>query len=599
MTVTAADFLMERLLAWGVRRIFGYPGDGINGLVAAIARTKGKLDFIQVRHEEQAAFMASAHAKFTGEVGVCLATSGPGAIHLLNGLYNAKMDHQPVVAIVGQASTMALGGNYQQEVDLNVLFKDVASEYCFTISNPVAVRHVVDRALRIAMATRSVTCMIVPKDVADMDAVPRPPHTHNTVHTGIGFSRPRIVPSDTDLQRAAAVLNDGSKVAMLVGAGAMNAADEVIAVADRLGAGCAKALLGKAVLPDDLPWVTGTIGLLGTRPSNDMMRECDTLLMIGSTFPYGEFLPKEGQARGVQIDIDGKNLSLRYPMEVNLTGDAADTLTALLPRLTPQAGRVWRERIASNREEWTRVDASRAKVSANPLNPELVFTELSPRLPDNCILSGDAGTATNWLARHLVMRRGMKFALSGSLATMGPAVPYAIAAKFAFPDRVAIAMTGDGAMQMNGINELITVAKYWKRWSDPRIIFLVLNNRDLNQVSWEMRIESGDPKFDASQDLPDFPYARYAELFGFTGIRVDRPEQVGAAWDVALSADRPVVYEAYTDPNVSILPPHISFEQAKNFMSAMVKGDPDEKGVIVESVKSMMAGIFPGKGGSR
>ena len=318
MTVTAADFLMERLLAWGVRRIFGYPGDGINGLVAAIARTKGKLDFIQVRHEEQAAFMASAHAKFTGEVGVCLATSGPGAIHLLNGLYDAKMDHQPVVAIVGQASTMALGGNYQQEVDLNVLFKDVASEYCFTISNPVAVRHVVDRALRIAMATRSVTCMIVPKDVADMDAVPRPPHTHNTVHTGIGFSRPRIVPSDTDLQRAAAVLNDGSKVAMLVGAGAMNAADEVIAVADRLGAGCAKALLGKAVLPDDLPWVTGTIGLLGTRPSNDMMRECDTLLMIGSTFPYGEFLPKEGQARGVQIDIDGKNLSLRYPMEVNL-----------------------------------------------------------------------------------------------------------------------------------------------------------------------------------------------------------------------------------------------------------------------------------------
>ena len=330
-----------------------------------------------------------------------------------------------------------------------------------------------------------------------------------------------------------------------------------------------------------------------------MMRECDTRLMIGSTFPYGEFLPKEGQARGVQIDIDGKNLSLRYPMEVNLTGDAADTLTALLPRLTPQAGRAWRERIASNREEWTRVDVSRAKVSANPLNPELVFTELSPRLPDNCILSGDAGTATNWLARHLVMRRGMKFALSGSLATMGPAVPYAIAAKFAFPDRVAIAMTGNGAMQMNGINELITVAKYWKRWRDPRIIFLVLNNRDLNQVSWEMRIESGDPKFDASQDLPDFPYARYAELLGFTGIRVDKPEQVGAAWDVALSADRPVVYEAYTDPNVSILPPHISFEQAKNFMSAMVKGDPDEKGVIVESVKSMMAGIFPGKGGGR
>ena len=596
MSTTAADFLMKRLMQWGVRRIFGYPGDGINGLVAAIARTKGKLDFIQVRHEEQAAFMACAHAKYTGELGICLATSGPGAIHLLNGLYDAKMDHQPVVAIVGQASTMALGGNYQQEVDLNVLFKDVASEYCVTISNPIAVRHVVDRALRIAMATRSVTCMIVPKDVAEMDAVPTPPHTHNSVHTGIGFSRPRVIPTVADLQRAAAVLNSGKKVAMLVGAGAMNATDEVIAVADRLGAGSAKALLGKAVLPDDLPWVTGTIGLLGTRPSNDMMRECDTLLMIGSTFPYGEFLPKEGQARGVQVDINGKNLSLRYPMEVNLTGDAGDTLRELLPLLKQQTDRTWREQIASNREEWKRVDASRAKVRANPLNPALVFTELSPRLPDNCILSGDAGTATNWLARHLVMRRGMKFSLAGSLATMGPAVPYAIAAKFAFPDRVAIAMTGDGAMQMNGLNELITVAKYWKRWSDPRIIFLVLNNRDLNQVSWEMRIESGDPKFDASQDLPDFPYARYAELLGFTGIRVDKPEQVGPAWDVALSATRPVIYEAYTDPNVSILPPHISFEQAKNFMSAMIKGDPDEKGVIVESVKSVMAGIFPGKG---
>ena len=596
MSATAADFLIGRLLEWGVRRIFGYPGDGINGLMAAIARTDGKLDFVQVRHEEQAAFMACAHAKYTGEVGVCLATSGPGAIHLLNGLYDAKTDHQPVVAIVGQASTMALGGSYQQEVDLNVLFKDVASEYCFTISNPIAVRHVVDRALRIAMATRSVTCMIVPKDVAEMDAVPTPPHTHNSVHTGIGFSRPRVIPTDADLHRAAAVLNSGKKIAMLVGAGAMNATDEVIAVADRLGAGAAKALLGKAVLPDDLPWVTGTIGLLGTRPSNDMMRECDTLLMIGSTFPYGEFLPKEGQARGVQVDINGKNLSLRYPMEVNLTGDAGDTLRELLPLLKQQTDRTWRERIASNREEWKRIDASRAKVSANPLNPELVFTELSPRLPDNCILSGDAGTATNWLARHLVMRRGMKFSLAGSLATMGPAVPYAIAAKFAFPDRVAIAMTGDGAMQMNGLNELITVAKYWKRWSDPRIIFLVLNNRDLNQVSWEMRIESGDPKFNASQDLPDFPYARYGELLGFTGIKVDKPEQVGPAWDVALSATRPVVFEAYTDPNVSILPPHISFEQAKNFMSAMIKGDPDERGVIVESVKSVMAGLFPGKG---
>src|SRR5665213_3094343 len=399
MSETAGDFLMQRLTEWGIQRIFGYPGDGINGLISAIDRTEGKIDFIQVRHEEQAAFMASAHAKFTRELGVCLATSGPGAIHLLNGLYDATMDHQPLLAIVGQASTMALGGSYQQEVDLNSLFKDVASEYCFTVSNPAAMRHVVDRAIRIAMATRSVTCVIVPKDVAEMEAIPNPGHIHNTVHTGVGFSYPRILPRDEDLQRAAAVLNEGSKVALLVGAGAMYATDEVIALADRLGAGAAKALLGKAVLPDDLPWVTGTIGLLGTRPSNDMMNECDTLLMIGSTFPYGEFLPKEGQARGVQIDVNGKNLSLRYPMEVNLPGDAGDTLRALLPLLIQKTDTSWRDRIAS---------------------------------------------------------------------------------KFAYPDRVAIAMTGDGAMQMNGINELITVAKYWKRWSDPRIIFLVLNNRDLN-----------------------------------------------------------------------------------------------------------------------
>jgi pyruvate dehydrogenase (quinone) len=594
MSTTTADFMMARLIAWGVRRIFGYPGDGINGLISAIDRTDGKLDFVQVRHEEQAAFMATAHAKFTRELGVCLATSGPGAIHLLNGLYDAKMDHRPVLAIVGQASTMALGGCYQQEVDLNSLFKDVASEYCFSIVNPTAARHVVDRAVRIAMSTRSVTCIIVPKDVAEMDAVEHPPHVHNTVHTGIGFSYPRMIPSETDLKRAADVLNAGEKVAMLVGAGAMDATDDVIAVADRLGAGCAKALLGKAVLPDDLPWVTGTIGLLGTRPSNDLMRECDTLLMVGSTFPYGEFLPKEGDARGVQIDVDGKNLSLRFPMEVNLPGDAGDTLRALLPLLTQKADTSWRDHIASNRAEWERLEKRRASVSAKPINPEMIFTELSPRLPDNCILSGDAGTATNWLARHLEMRRGMKFALSGSLATMGPAVPYAIAAKFAYPDRVAIAMTGDGAMQMNGINELITVAKYWKRWSDPRIIFLVLNNRDLNQVSWEMRIENGDPKFPASQDLPDFPYARYAELLGFKGIRVDDPDRIGSAWDEALAADRPVVYEAITDPDVSILPPHISFEQARNLMTALIKGDPDEKGIIIETSKEFLAGAFSG-----
>jgi len=302
----------------------------------------------------------------------------------------------------------------------------------------------------------------------------------------------------------------------------------------------------------------------------------------------------------VQIDIDGANLALRYAMDVNLTGDAGDTLRALLPLLTQKTDTSWREKIAQDRTQWADVNASRAAIDgeSGQLNPEVLFTELSPRLPDRCILSGDAGTATNWLARHLQMREGMKFSLSGSLATMGPAVPYAIAAKFAFPDRIAIAMTGDGAMQMNGLNEMITIQKYWKTWSDPRLVILVLNNRDLNQVTWEMRIESGDTKFDASQDLPDFPYAKYAEMLGFVGVRVDKRQDVGAAWERVLSADRPALLEAWVDPNISIIPPHISFEQARNMTSALLKGDPNEFGIMLDSAKTVLAGMIPGHKGT-
>ena len=356
---------------------------------------------------------------------------------------------------------------------------------------------------------------------------------------------------------------------MLVGEGALGATDEVIEVAELLGAGVAKALLGKAAVPDDLPFVTGAIGLLGTKPSWELMRGCDTLLMVGSSFPYSEFLPEEGQARGVQIDIDGRLIGLRYPMEVNLVGDSAETLRALLPLLERKADRGWREEIEENVADWWQLLEERALIDADPLNPQRVFWELSPRLPDDCILTGDSGTAANWFARDLQLRRGMMASLSGTLATMGCGVPYAIAAKFAHPDRLAIALVGDGAMQMNGINELITVAKYWRRWSDPRLIVLVLNNRDLNLVTWEQRALEGDPKFDASQELPDFPYARYAELVGLEGIRVDAPEEIGAAWDEALAADRPVVLEAVIDPDVPPLPPHITFEQARNFALAV------------------------------
>jgi pyruvate dehydrogenase (quinone) len=394
---------------------------------------------------------------------------------------------------------------------------------------------------------------------------------------------------------AADILNAGKKVAMLIGIGAKHAADEVVQVADLLGCGVAKALLGKQVLPDDLPFVTGCLGLLGTKPSYDMMMGCDTLLMIGTTYPYAQFLPKEGQARGVQIDIDGRNLSLRYPMELNLIGDSTETLRALIPYLQRKTDRSWREKIEADYHDWWKVVEARCMEKADPLNPERVFWELSKRLPDNAILTGDAGTATNWYGRIIKMRRGMMGSLSGSLATMGPAVPYAIAAKFAYPDRIPIALTGDGAMQMNGLAEMITVKKYWKKWSDPRLIFMVLNNRDLNQVTWEMRIESGNPKLPSTQDLPDFPYAGYADSLGLKGIRVDRPEDVGAAWDAALSADRPVIFEAYVSGDIATIPPHISFEEAKNYASALLKGDPNEGSIIKESIKSVVEGIIPHK----
>ncbi|MGA9421109.1 MAG: thiamine pyrophosphate-requiring protein [Rhodanobacteraceae bacterium] len=594
MSDTVSDFLLRRLSEWGVRRIYGYPGDGINGLMGALDRAGDRLDLVRARHEEMCAFMACAHAKFSGEVGVCMATSGPGAIHLLNGLYDAKLDHQPVVAIVGQQARAALGGQYQQEVDLVSLFKDVASAYVQMITVPAQVRHVVDRALRTAIAERTVTCVIVPNDLQDLAAVEQPPRAHGSIHSGCGYKLPQVLPAEPDLRHAADLLNGGKRVAILVGAGALAATDEVIEVADLLGAGVAKALLGKAALPDDLPFVTGSIGLLGTRPSWDMMTGCDTLLMIGSRFPYSEFLPEEGQARGVQIDLDPTMLSIRYPMEINLVGDAAATLRALIPLLERKSDRSWRATIENNVAEWWRVLEARAMHAARPVNPERVFWELSPRLPDNCILASDSGSAANWYARDIKIRRGMMASLSGCLATMGPGVPYVIAAKFAFPDRVAIALVGDGAMQMNGNAELITIADYWKEWTDPRLIVMVLNNRDLNQVTWEQRVLEGDPKFDAAQHVPDFPYARYAEMLGLKGIMVNRPEDLASAWDAALSADRPCVLEAVTDPDVPPLPPHITFAQATAFAESMLKGDTDAPGMIRQSAREVLATLLPG-----
>jgi pyruvate dehydrogenase (quinone) len=591
--MNVGDYLLKRLASWGVRTVYGYPGDGINGLMGAFNRNDHGLRFIQARHEEMAAFMACGHAKFTGEVGVCMATSGPGAIHLLNGLYDAKMDHAPVVAIVGQSARSALGGDYQQEVDLQSLFKDVAHEYVQTCMSAESLRHQLDRAVRIAKAERTVTCLIVPKDVQELDAVTDAPHEHDTVPTSLAYSTPRVVPAEPDLVRAADLLNAGQKVAILVGNGARDAAEELMQVAEILGAGVAKALLGKTVLDDDLPYVTGSIGLLGTRPSYELMTHCDTLLMVGSSFPYSEFLPKPGHARGIQIDIDGRMIGLRFPMDVNLVGDARETLRALLPMLTQKAPGRWQEHIRSTIQEWEKLNDERAMVEADPINPQRVFSELSPLLPDDCILTADSGSTANWFARNLKVRRGMLASLSGSLATMGPGVPYAIAAKFAHPQRPVIALVGDGAMQMNGNGELITIAKYWREWSDPRLIVLVLNNRDLNMVTWEMRAMAGDTRYAASQDIPDFPYARYADLIGLQGILVERPEQIADAWREALAATRPVVIEAKVDPNVAPFPPHITLKQAKSFGMSLLKGDSEEGGVIKQTIEQLFPRSAP------
>jgi pyruvate dehydrogenase (quinone) len=592
MSQQVSDYLVERLISWGVRRIFGYPGDGINGVMGALNRAKERIDFIQTRHEEMAAFMACAHAKFTGEVGVCISTSGPGAIHLLNGLYDAKMDHQPVVAIVGQQARMSMGGDYQQEVDLLSLFKDVAHEYVHMATEPSQIRHLIDRAIRIAKVNRTVTCVILPNDLQELDYT-EPPHLHGSVHSGMGFTRPDITPAYVDLQAAADILNAGSKVAMLVGAGAAGAADEVIRVADALGAGVAKALLGKAVLPDNLPFVTGSIGLLGTKPSYDLMMECDTLLMIGTSFPYSEFLPKDGKVKAVQIDIDGRMLGLRYPTDVNLQGDSRTTLEALLPLLERKTDRSWRQKIESEIERWWKVLEARAMKPAHPINPQRFFWELSPLLPDNCILTSDSGSIATWFAMDLKIRKGMKASLSGNLATMCPGVPYAIAAKFAYPERMPIALVGDGAMQMMGINELITIAKYYKRWTDPRLMIVVLNNRDLNMVSWEQRIMIGDPKFEGSQDVPDLNYAAYAQLLGLEGIRIEKAEEIGPGLQQALAARKPVVIDLMSDPSVPPLPPHITLKQAKDFTSSILKGDVNAWDMIKDTYNQVIESFLP------
>jgi pyruvate dehydrogenase (quinone) len=593
-TATVADYLLGRLRDWGVDKVFGFPGDGINGILAAWGRAGNNPKFIQGRHEEMSAFEAVGYAKFTGRFGVCMATSGPGAIHLLNGLYDAKLDHVPVVAVVGQTSRSAMGGSYQQEVDLLTLFKDVASEYVQMVTVPEQLPNVLDRAIRVALAERAPTAVIIPSDVQELE-YSAPTHAFKMVPSSIGLDWPTTVPDDAAIGRAAEILNAGQKVAILAGSGARGARGELQEVAELLGAGVAKPLLGKDVLADDLPYVTGSIGLLGTRPSYEMMMNCDTLLTVGSSFPYTQFLPEFDRARAVQIDIDAKYIGMRYPYEVNLVGDAAATLRALIPQLKRKQDRAWREDIEKNVARWWEVMDAEALVEADPINPMRLFHELSHRLPDNVIVTADSGSSANWYARHLRFRGDMRGSLSGNLATMGPGVPYGIGAKFGNPDSPVVVFAGDGAMQMNGLAELITIKHYWQEWADPRLIIAVLHNDDLNQVTWEMRAMEGAPKFAESQTLPSIDYAGFAASLGLQAIAVDKPGDIGPAWERALAADRPTLLDVRCDPNVPPIPPHATLDQVKDAGRAILKGDQDRWGIVKEGVKTKVQEFLPHK----
>jgi pyruvate dehydrogenase (quinone) len=598
MAGTVGQFLLHRLTAWDVRHVFGYPGDGINGILAAwtdgTKAAEGTPRFVQSRHEEMSALQAVGYAKYSGRLGVCLATSGPGAIHLLNGLYDAKLDHVPVLALVGQTDRSALGGAYQQEVDLLSLLKDAASDYVQMVTVPEQLPNVLDRAIRTALARRCPTALVIPADVQQLSYA-APGHAFKEVPSSLGFVPPVGVAADPEgVRRAAEVLNAGERVAVLVGQGARAARREVLEVAEALGAGVATALLGKDVVPGDVPFLTGTIGLLGTRPSYELMMGCDTLLTVGSSFPYTQYLPPLERARGVQIDHDASLIGMRYPYEVNLVGDAAATLRALLPLLTPRSDRRWRAGVEADVASWWDTIGRRSTVTAEPTNPVQVFWELNGRLPENVMISSDSGSSADWYGQCLRFRADTRGSLSGTLATMGAAVPYGIGAKFAHPDRPVIAFEGDGAMQMNGLAELITIERYWREWADPTFVTVVLHNNDLTQVTWEQRAMSGSPKFLDSQVLPDVDYAGFARGLGLVGLTVRRPEEIGAAWEDALAAGRPAVLDVHCNPNVPPIPPHATTEQVRSMVSALAGGDADRWEVLWLGARTKLRDYLPG-----
>ena len=588
---TVSDFVIQRIQEWGVSRVFAFPGDGIgefDGALGKAERAGEGLKYVRPTHEEICSLMATAHAKFTGEVGVCIATSSPGAFHMLNGLYDAQMDNQPVVAIIGQQGLNALGTFTQQESNLERVLADVAV-YVQTIVSPQQAQAVVDTAFRTARVRLGPAVIILPHDVQGMKMPESAPANWVSRSSAVAPSI-SIVPPDSEIAKAATIINAGSKVTFIVGHGANGATDEVLQAAELCGAGLITALRAKQVVPSDVPYHSQQLGLLGSLPSVHQMSGCDTLVFLGTNYPYSQFLPESGQARAIQVDLKPEQMGLRYPTELNLWGDVKVTLTALIPHLDQKTDLSWQKTVADEMVEWENEMQAQAMLTyKDGVNPRRVYHELNKRLPANAIVTADAGTTADWYGHHIRLRRGMLGDLSGRLASMLAAMPYAVAAKFAYPDRPVICTIGDGAFQMLGMNELITIKKYMKEWDNPQLIIMVLHNDDLTQVSWEMRAEDANPVWSTSQDVESVDYAGWAELLGFTGIRVTTDDEVEAAWDTAFANRGITLIDAYTSKNVPPLPPHITLEYAKNTAEALLKGDPDELNVMRDGAKALLA----------
>lgn len=587
---TVSDFVIQRIREWGVSRIFAFPGDGIgefDGALEKAQRDDAGLKYVRPTHEEICSLMATAHAKFTGEVGVCVATSSPGAFHMLNGLYDAQMDNQPVVAIVGQQGLNAFGTFTQQESNLERTMADVAV-YVQTIVSPEQAQAVVDTAFRTAKVRLGPAVIVIPHDVQAMTMPHLTPQNWVSRSSAVAPSI-SIIPSQSEIEKAARIINAGSKVTFIVGHGANGATDEVLQAASICGAGLITALRGKQVIPSDVPHHSQQLGLLGSLPSAHQMSGCDTLVFLGTNYPYSQFLPESGQARAIQIDLKPEQMGLRYPTELNLWGDVKATLTALIPHLDQKTDLSWQNTVAEEMLEWeNEMEAQAMLTYKDGVNPRRVYHELNKRLPPNAIVTADAGSTADWYGHHIRLRRGMLGDLSGRLASMLAAMPYATAAKFAYSDRPVICTIGDGAFQMLGMNELITIKKYLQEWENPQLIILILHNNDLTQVSWEMRTEDANPVWSTSQDVQSVDYAGWAEMLGFSGIRVKTDDDVPGAWDTAFAHRGITLIDAYTSKNVPPLPPHITFEFAKHTAEALLKKDPDGVDVMRDSAKALL-----------